>query len=163
MKRDTLPFTDFAAPAFALGTAHLARVTDVNDPESLARVKVELYAFDTPGDVALWARVASPFAGAQRGGFFIPQEGLHEAVIAHVGPLPRSIDGEVTQHGQRQAHCGVRVDGKGTAGHCHGEPLGKRGSQCDATTDDFKTGSSPRRERARNCQAGAAFHPERRS
>jgi uncharacterized protein involved in type VI secretion and phage assembly len=73
MKRDTLPFTDFAAPAFALGTAHLARVTDVNDPESLARVKVELYAFDTTSDVALWARVASPFAGSGRGGFFIPQ------------------------------------------------------------------------------------------
>jgi uncharacterized protein involved in type VI secretion and phage assembly len=81
MQRDTLPFTAFAAPAFALGAAHLGRVTDVNDPESLARVKVELYAFDTSSDVAVWARVASPFAGHKRGGFFIPQEGDEVLVV----------------------------------------------------------------------------------
>ncbi len=73
MHRDTLPFSDFGTPAHALGACHLARVTDVNDPQALARVKVELYSLDTDSDTAIWARVASPFAGNARGGFFIPQ------------------------------------------------------------------------------------------
>jgi uncharacterized protein involved in type VI secretion and phage assembly len=60
---------------------YLGRVTDVNDPQNLARVKVELYALDTSSDVALWARVASPFAGDKRGGFFIPQEGDEVLVV----------------------------------------------------------------------------------
>jgi uncharacterized protein involved in type VI secretion and phage assembly len=74
MNRDSLPVTDFAAPLHALAMPYLARVTDVNDPLNLARVKVELYNLDTSDDAAMWARVASPFAGSKRGGFFIPQE-----------------------------------------------------------------------------------------
>ena len=81
MKRDTLPAPDFAVPSHALALPWLGRVTDVNDPQNLARVKVELYALDTASDVALWARVASPFAGASRGGFFIPQEGDEVLVV----------------------------------------------------------------------------------
>lgn len=84
MKRDTLPLSDFGVPAHALAMPYLGRVTDVNDPDNLARVKVELYALDTDADVALWARVASPFAGANRGGFFIPQEG-DEVLVLFVG------------------------------------------------------------------------------
>lgn len=84
MKRDTLPVTDFGVPLHALAMPYLARVTDVNDPQNLARVKVELYALDTASDVALWARVASPFAGNARGGFFIPQEG-DEVLVVFVG------------------------------------------------------------------------------
>jgi len=64
---------DLAIPSHQLTAAHLGRVTSVDDPEKLARVKVELYALDTARDIAVWARVASPFAGASRGGFFIPQ------------------------------------------------------------------------------------------
>jgi uncharacterized protein involved in type VI secretion and phage assembly len=71
----------FAVPAHALSTAYLARVTDVNDPASLARVKVELYNTDTATDVALWARVAVPFAGGNRGAFFIPQVGDEVLVV----------------------------------------------------------------------------------
>lgn len=78
MRRDPLPF---AVPAHALGAAHLARVTDVNDPDNLARVKVELYAMDTDRDVAVWARVAVPFAGANRGAFFIPEVGDEVLVV----------------------------------------------------------------------------------
>lgn len=81
MHRDPLPLGDFSVPPFALGAAHLARVTDVNDPDHQARVKVELYNMDTDRDVALWARVASPFAGADRGGFFIPQAGDEVLVV----------------------------------------------------------------------------------
>ena len=84
MQRDTLPFTDFGVPTHALAMPYLGRVTDVNDPENLARVKVELYALDTDANVALWARVASPFAGAGRGGFFIPQED-DEVLVLFVG------------------------------------------------------------------------------
>lgn len=84
MQRDTLPFTDFGVPMHALAMPYLGRVTDVNDPENLARVKVELYALDTDANVALWARVASPFAGARRGGFFIPQED-DEVLVLFVG------------------------------------------------------------------------------
>jgi uncharacterized protein involved in type VI secretion and phage assembly len=81
MKRDTLPAHDFGVPIHALAMPYLGRVTDVNDPQNLARVKVELYALDTSSDVALWARVASPFAGDKRGGFFIPQEGDEVLVV----------------------------------------------------------------------------------
>jgi uncharacterized protein involved in type VI secretion and phage assembly len=84
MNRDTLPVTSFGAPSHALAMPYLARVTDVDDPQNLARVKVELYALDTASDVALWARVASPFAGDRRGGFFIPQEG-DEVLVVFVG------------------------------------------------------------------------------
>jgi uncharacterized protein involved in type VI secretion and phage assembly len=81
MRRDTLPVHDFGVPMHALAMPYLGRVTDVNDPQNLARVKVELYALDTSNDVALWARVASPFAGDKRGGFFIPQEGDEVLVV----------------------------------------------------------------------------------
>ncbi|RQP21477.1 phage baseplate assembly protein V [Piscinibacter terrae] len=81
MRRDTLPVHDFGVPVHALAMPYLGRVTDVNDPQNLARVKVELYALDTSNDVAMWARVASPFAGDKRGGFFIPQEGDEVLVV----------------------------------------------------------------------------------
>lgn len=81
MLRDAFPVADFGVPAWALAAPHLARVTDVNDPDRLARVKVELYNTDTGTDVALWARVASPFAGADRGGFFVPDVGDEVLVV----------------------------------------------------------------------------------
>jgi len=84
MRRDTLPVSDFGRPLHALALPYLGRVTDVDDPEGLARVKVELYALDTASDVALWARVASPFAGDRRGGFFIPQPD-DEVLVVFVG------------------------------------------------------------------------------
>ena len=73
MRRDSIPLGEFGVPVHALCAPYLGRVTSVEDPDQLARVKVELYAADTERDVAVWARVASPFAGAGRGGFFIPQ------------------------------------------------------------------------------------------
>lgn len=71
----------FGVPAHALGVPYLARVTSVDDPERLARVKVELYNFDTERDVAMWARVAVPFAGGERGAFFIPSVGDEVVVV----------------------------------------------------------------------------------
>lgn len=84
MRRDTLPAAEFGTPAHALALPYLARVTGVDDPLNLARVKVELYGLDTSSDAAVWARVACPFAGADRGGFFIPQEG-DEVLVVFVG------------------------------------------------------------------------------
>ena len=73
----------FGVPAHALSAAHLARVTSVDDPQSLARVKVEPYNFDSDRDVEIWARVAVPFAGGDRGAFFIPSVG-DEVIIVFV-------------------------------------------------------------------------------
>ncbi|HEX6828392.1 MAG TPA: phage baseplate assembly protein V [Burkholderiales bacterium] len=90
MKRDAFdPAAPHAVPAHALAAAHLARVTDVNDPAGLARVKVEIYNTDTSRDVAIWARVAVPFAGASRGAFFIPQTG-DEVLVVFANGDPRS-------------------------------------------------------------------------
>ncbi len=85
MRRDAFePNAPFAVPREWASGAHLARVTSVNDDKHLGRVKVELYAADTTRDAALWARVACPFAGSQRGGFFLPQEG-DEVLVVFVG------------------------------------------------------------------------------
>lgn len=79
----------FGPPGHALAHAHLARVTEVDDPENLARVRVELYAFDTDRDVAPWARVAAPFAGPDSGAFMIPSVG-DEVLVVFVGGDPRA-------------------------------------------------------------------------
>ncbi len=62
----------FDHPGEWLRGCQLARVTSVQDPDQLARVKVRLLGPDPDGDAELWARVAAPFAGAARGAFFIP-------------------------------------------------------------------------------------------
>jgi uncharacterized protein involved in type VI secretion and phage assembly len=69
----------------AAGAAYLAEVVSVNDPESLSRVQIRLLSFDGVGeqDAALWARVAVPFAGDNRGAFFIPDVG-DEVLVAFV-------------------------------------------------------------------------------
>jgi uncharacterized protein involved in type VI secretion and phage assembly len=57
--------------------SYLAQVTSVEDPESQARVQVVLSNFDgiTGQDAPVWARVAVPFAGNNRGAFLIPDVG----------------------------------------------------------------------------------------
>lgn len=56
------------------GGSYLAKVVAVNDPEGIGRVQVRLFSFDGPDsqNAPLWARVVVPFAGNNRGGFFIP-------------------------------------------------------------------------------------------
>ena len=41
MKNDLAALPEFAVPPWALGSAHLARVTSVADPDSQARVQVK--------------------------------------------------------------------------------------------------------------------------
>jgi uncharacterized protein involved in type VI secretion and phage assembly len=59
------------------GASYLGEVVSVNDPENLSRVQIRLLSFDGIGeqDAAIWARVAAPFAGENRGAFFIPDVG----------------------------------------------------------------------------------------
>lgn len=56
------------------GATYLAEVVSVDDPDGLARVQVRLLGFDgvEGHDAPIWARVAVPFAGADRGAFFLP-------------------------------------------------------------------------------------------
>lgn len=70
-------------PAPDLGRAHLATVVSVEDPDRLARVQVRLLGCDgvQGHDAPLWARVAVPFAGADRGAFFIPTVGDEVLVV----------------------------------------------------------------------------------
>jgi uncharacterized protein involved in type VI secretion and phage assembly len=65
-----MPAIDFHADA--LHSCHLAKVVSVQDPDNLARVKVKLLTVDGDGEAEIWARVAVPFAGKDRGAFFIP-------------------------------------------------------------------------------------------
>ena len=72
MTRPAAPW-DHASARSVAGT-WLAKVVSVKDPEGLSRVQVRLYNFDgvDDQDAAIWARVAAPFAGSDRGAFFIP-------------------------------------------------------------------------------------------
>lgn len=70
--------------------SYLAEVVSVDDPDRRNRVQVRLYAFDgvDDQDAALWARVAVPFAGADRGAFFLPDVG-DEVLVTFVQGDPR--------------------------------------------------------------------------
>lgn len=64
---------------------YLAEVIAVQDPDQLTRVQVRLINFDNiPNqDAPIWARVAVPFAGNNRGAFLLPDVG-DEVLIAFV-------------------------------------------------------------------------------
>ena len=74
----------FENPLLGLAsTAHLALVKSVKDPDSLNRVQVQILTCDGVADqeADVWARVAVPFAGDQRGAFFIPSVGDEVIVV----------------------------------------------------------------------------------
>ena len=51
----------------------LAKVVDVNDEESLGRIKVELLWQEGTGETSPWLRVASPYTGKDKGFYIIPE------------------------------------------------------------------------------------------
>jgi uncharacterized protein involved in type VI secretion and phage assembly len=57
-----------------LAGSHLAIVVSLDDPASANRVKIRLLSYQNAEgqDLELWARVVAPFAGGDRGTFFIP-------------------------------------------------------------------------------------------
>jgi uncharacterized protein involved in type VI secretion and phage assembly len=68
----------------------LATVVSVQDTQNRNQVQVRLYNADgvTGQDGPIWARVAVPFAGGNRGAFFIPDVG-DEVVVAFLAGDPR--------------------------------------------------------------------------
>jgi uncharacterized protein involved in type VI secretion and phage assembly len=77
--------TLFDIPAGLAGAGYLAEVVSVADPDNLSRVQVRLLSFDGVGDHdgPIWARVAVPFAGGDRGAFMLPDVG-DEVLITFV-------------------------------------------------------------------------------
>jgi len=82
MKRDSL----FDRPGAWLQGAMLAKVVSLDDPESQNRVQVRLFGNDAVGenDAPLCARVVCPFAGNDRGAFFLPDVD-DEVLVVFVG------------------------------------------------------------------------------
>jgi uncharacterized protein involved in type VI secretion and phage assembly len=70
--------------------AFLATVINVKDPSSRNRVQVRIYNTDGVNgqDGPVWARVAVPFAGGNRGAFFIPDVG-DEVLVVYLSGDPR--------------------------------------------------------------------------
>lgn len=82
------PAGPFATPAFWMAGAHLGKVVSVQDPLNLSRVQITLPGPDAEGEAPLWARVAVPFAGDNRGAFLIPDVG-DEVLVLFIGNDPR--------------------------------------------------------------------------
>lgn len=64
----------FDRPPGWMHAGYLARVVSLDDPDGRNRVQVRLIAFDDVDkqDAPMWARVVAPFAGSDRGMFFLP-------------------------------------------------------------------------------------------
>jgi uncharacterized protein involved in type VI secretion and phage assembly len=69
---------------------YLAEVVSLDDPDALARVQLRLLNFDGVDghDGPIWARVACPFAGDNRGAFLLPDVG-DEVFVVFVNGDPR--------------------------------------------------------------------------
>lgn len=74
-----------AMPVKARHQSLLAKVISVNDPDRLNRVEIRLLSYDgfDNQEGRLWARVAVPFAGADRGAFMLPDVG-DEVIVTFV-------------------------------------------------------------------------------
>jgi uncharacterized protein involved in type VI secretion and phage assembly len=83
------PMVEIPTPGLFQGH-YLAEVVAVQDPDRLTRVQVRLVNFDgiAQQDAPIWARVAVPFAGDNRGAFLLPDVG-DEVLIAFVNGDPR--------------------------------------------------------------------------
>jgi len=93
----TAPFSSFLPPPPISGAGgpyygvYVGLVTDVQDPDGQGRVRVRLpWTTDPDGDpFEIWARLATPMAGRDRGTWFIP-EPEDEVIMAFEGGCPWS-------------------------------------------------------------------------
>jgi uncharacterized protein involved in type VI secretion and phage assembly len=78
------------APSLLGSSAFLAKVTSVQDPGNRNRVQVRILNANGVADQdgPIWARVAVPFAGSQRGAFFIPDVD-DEVLVVFLSSDPR--------------------------------------------------------------------------
>ena len=68
---------------------YTALVTDIKDPDGQGRVKIKFpWAADPNGGYELWARLATPLTGNNRGVWFIPDPN-DEVLVAFEGGDPR--------------------------------------------------------------------------
>lgn len=85
------PEARFGPPGLPItGALLLGEVIAVDDPDGRNRVRIKLLSYDGPDsqDAPIWARVAVPFAGNDRGAFFIPGVG-DEVLVGFVNGDPR--------------------------------------------------------------------------
>ncbi len=70
-------FPPALGPAWTGAGVFLAEVSDLNDPEQLARVQVRLHAANglADQDMPLWARLVATGAGDNRGSYWVPDVG----------------------------------------------------------------------------------------
>ena len=82
--------SSFERPVGVWTASYLAEVVSVEDPDRLTRVQIRLLNCDglEDQDGPIWARVAVPFAGADRGAFFLPDVG-DEVLVVFVNGDPR--------------------------------------------------------------------------
>jgi hypothetical protein len=82
--------TSFDSQVDVFGATYIAVVVSVQDPDNLARVQVRLANFDGVADqnAPLWARVAVPFAGRNRGAFMLPDVD-DEVLVSFINRDPR--------------------------------------------------------------------------
>jgi len=85
----SLLLRDHALPMLGPG-AFVANVVSVKDPDGHNRVQVRVYDVDgvADQDATVWARVAVPFAGNNRGAFFMPDVG-DEVLVVYLSGDPR--------------------------------------------------------------------------
>jgi uncharacterized protein involved in type VI secretion and phage assembly len=106
---------------------YLATVTSVKDDKKQGRVQIKLLAFDgvTAQNAPIWARVAVPFAGPNRGAFMIPNK--DDVVVVQF------IHGEPSSP--------VVVGGVWNGEHKAPEQLGGNGEEVDRWTFVGKRGT----------------------
>ncbi len=74
----------FSASPYSGQAAYLARVVAVDDPDGLSRVQLRVLSQHAEREAEIWARVAVPFAGKDRGAFFIPDVD-DEVLVVFIG------------------------------------------------------------------------------